>query len=189
LETFFRAASIADAPAAVARLSERYRTISELLSAEPAILAVDAGVEAAAALEAVRALTVQAAGDELRERPALLTHDRVAHLLRTLIGFRSDECLIVLFLDGRRGLIDHEIIAVGRADAVDFDQRRIILRAICRGACGIILAHNHPSGDPTPSSSDWRATRQLADGARALGIYLQDHLVVAGGKVRSAMFA
>ena len=56
-----------------------------------------------------------------------------------------------------------------------------------RGAMGLIVAHNHPSGDPTPSSSDLRVTRMLADTARSLGICLHDHLVVAGDEVRSAM--
>jgi DNA repair protein RadC len=71
---------------------------------------------------------------------------------------------------------------------VDFDQRRILLRAMGRGASGIIVAHNHPSGDSTPSRSDVEVTRRLADLAEVLGITLHDHLVVAGGETRSAMF-
>ena len=119
--------------------------------------------------------------------PAIRGDKEAAAFLKALIGFRSDEALVVLFLDSRRGLIDHEVIATGRADSVDFDQRRILLRAMARGASGIIVAHNHPSGDARPSTSDIRVTRQLADTARGLGICLYDHLVVAGGEVRSVM--
>ncbi len=132
---------------------------------------------------------IQAASEELHERPALPAPEDVARFLKALIGFRCDECLVVLFLDARRRLIDHEVVAVGAADSVPCDQRRIVLRAICRGAKAIIVAHNHPSGDPRPSSSDIQATRLLADATRGVGICLQDHLVIAGGEVRSAMLA
>jgi DNA repair protein RadC len=127
--------------------------------------------------------------DELRERPSICDQRAAARFLKATLGFRCDELLVVLFLDARRRLIDHEIIAVGRPDSVDFDQRRILLRAIGRGASGIIVAHNHPSGDSRPSRSDVEITRRLADLAEAFGIKLHDHLVVAGGHTRSAMFA
>ena len=133
-------------------------------------------------------MMVWALRDELRERPSICDQGAAARFLQATIGFRCDELLIVLFVDARRRLIDHEIIAVGRPDSVDFDQRRILLRAMGRGASGIIVAHNHPSGDSTPSRSDIEVTRRLADLAEVLGITLHDHLVVAGGKTRSAMF-
>jgi DNA repair protein RadC len=187
LEAFFEAAGVPHSIIAADRLTARYRTVAELLSADPAMVAEDAGSAAAAAIARARGLMLHAAGDELRKREPL-TRTRVAHFLKSIIGFRCDECLVVLFLDARHGLIDHEILAVGRPDSVEFDLRRIVLHAIGRGATGIIIAHNHPSGDPQPSSSDFRVTRQLADTARGLGISLHDHLVIAGGEVRSAMF-
>jgi DNA repair protein RadC len=129
-----------------------------------------------------------ALADELAERRPVCTQGQAARLLKALIGFRCEELLVVLFLDSRRRQIDREIVAVGRPDSVEFDLRRILLRAIGRGASGIIVAHNHPSGDPRPSQSDMDVTRRLADASQALGICLFDHLVVAGGEVRSAMF-
>jgi DNA repair protein RadC len=140
------------------------------------------------ALAQVRGLMEHALGDELAERRPIRCDAEAATLLKALIGFRCDELLIVLFLDSNGCLIDWEDVAVGRPDSVDFDQRRILLRAIGRGASGIIVAHNHPSGDPRPSRSDVNATRQLTTVAKAFGIQLHDHLVVAGGQVRSAMF-
>ena len=130
-----------------------------------------------------------AAQEDLVLRQAIFGQAEAAHFLKTSIGFRCEELLVVLLLDSRRRLIDVETLAVGRPDSVDFDQRRILLRAIGRGATGIIVAHNHPSGDARPSQSDTAVTRRLADSCQALGIYLHDHLVVAGGEVRSAMFS
>lgn len=170
-------------------MSARYSTLSELLSAGPLILADYSGAAAAEALCAARALMTCALGEDLARRGSIVTTKAAGEFLKALIGFRCEELLVVLFLDSRTALIDHEIVAVGRPDSVDFDVRRILLRAIGRGASGIIVAHNHPSGDARPSRSDFEVTRQLANAAQALGICLHDHLVVAGGEVRSAMFA
>lgn len=189
LEAFLRAAAIAEPAASANSLGERFTTLSELLSAGPAVLADYAGGEAADALTTARALMLWAAGESLRARQPVRNGRETRAFLKMLIGFRSDEALVVIFLDSRRYLIDHEIVATGSADAVEFDQRRILLRAMGRGAVGIIVAHNHPSGDPAPSSQDIALTRRLAEVARELGICLHDHLVVAGGEVRSAMFA
>jgi DNA repair protein RadC len=177
-----------DPGAAAVRLSARYSTLSELLSADPAILAEDAGDVAASVLAGANALMVLALEEKLRERPSIQDPNSAKAFLKAAIGFRCEELLIVLFLDARKRLIDHETIAVGSPDSVEFDQRRILLRAIGRGASGIIVAHNHPSGDARPSRNDVEVTRRLADVAEAFGIVLHDHLVVAGGDIRSAMF-
>jgi DNA repair protein RadC len=153
------------------------------------IVAEDGGRAAAAVLASARELMVQAAADELLVRAPLATQAAIADFLKILIGFRRDECLVLVLLDARNALLGHEIIAVGRPDSVEVDQRRILLRAIAYGASAIIIAHNHPSGDPRPSISDIRVSRELADTCRGLGICLCDHLVIAGGEVRSAMFA
>ena len=188
LEAFFRSAAIANPKATAAALSARYSSLSELLSADPAVVANYAGESVAIILAEAAALMTSALEEELRERTPICDQKSAARFLSKLIGFRSDELLIVLFLDARRKLIDHEVIAAGRPESVDFDLRRILLRTIGRGASGIIVAHNHPSGDPRPSRSDVEVTRRLAEVAQMFGIALHDHLVVAGGETRSAMF-
>ena len=160
-----------------------------MLSADLSVVADYAGGAAADAIAEAGKLMAWSLAEELRERQPVCTQAAAAKLLKALIGFRCEELLIVLFLDSRERLIDHETVAVGRPDSVEFDLRRILLRAIGRGASGIIVAHNHPSGDVRPSQSDVEVTRRLADASHALGICLCDHLVVAGGEVRSAMFA
>lgn len=188
LEAFFRAAGVPDAAGAAARLSTRFSSLSELLSADLTVTRDYAGGDVASVLACARSLMVQALGDELQERPSIGSGKEAAAFLKQLIGFRADELLIALYLDARRRLIDYEIVARGRPDSVDFDGRRILLQAMGRGATGMIIAHNHPSGDPRPSRSDVEATRRLAHVADGLGVHLIDHLVVAGGEVRSAMF-
>ena len=148
-----------------------------------------AGAASARAIAAARQLMISAFEEELGDRQPIACPRDAASFLKALIGFRSDELLIILLLDRRRRLIDHEIIAVGTSDSVSFDQRRIVFRAIGRGASGIIVAHNHPSGDPRPSGMDISLTRRLAEVTSSLGISLVDHLVIAGGEVHSAMLA
>lgn len=160
-----------------------------MLSADSALIADYAGEAVADALGRAGELMILAAEERMRERLPIRTQADAARLLKALIGFRPEERLIVLFLDTGRRLIDYETVAFGRPDSVDFDCRRILLRTVGRGASGIIVAHNHPSGDARPSQSDIEVTRQLADASRALGIRLYDHFVVAGGQVRSAMFS
>lgn len=187
LEAFFTDAAVPDAKDAASRLAVRHRTLSELLNVEPIMLAEDAGLAAATILGHVRELLLHASDDELRTREPF-GPSTVGPFLKTLIGFRCDECIVVIYLDARHGMIDHEIVSLGDVMSTRLDTRRILLRAMARGAVSIIVAHNHPSGDPRPSRADYVATRQLADACRAVGVDLRDHLVIAGQEVRSALY-
>lgn len=101
------------------------------------------------------------------------------------MALRQDESLRIAYLDRDGRLIrvtDHEDAA---ADAVDLPIRAILRDALAWDAAALVLAHNHPSGDPTPSGADIDATLQLAEAARRVGIYVLDHLVFASGGCRS----
>jgi DNA repair protein RadC len=91
------------------------------------------------------------------------------------------EVLHVANLDGDRGLIARRSFHSALCDAVDFPLRAIIHDALTLDAAGLVIAHNHPSGDPSPSRADLMATRALVDLARPLGIRLHDHLIFAAG--------
>jgi len=84
----------------------------------------------------------------------------------------------VLLLDTRHGLIDAEVIAVGGLDHVPADPREVFKPAIRRSAAAVIVAHNHPSGDPEPSERDFQLTARLARAGEVLGVPLLDHLVI-----------
>lgn len=88
----------------------------------------------------------------------------------------------VLLLDAKHGLIGSEVIAVGGLDHVPADPREVFKPAIRRSAAAVIVAHNHPSGDPEPSPQDMALTERLAEAGRVLGVPLLDHLVVGRGR-------
>jgi DNA repair protein RadC len=95
------------------------------------------------------------------------------------------ETLAVAYLDADRRLIELVISPPEAAEHVDLPVRRILEDGLRLGATGIIVAHNHPSGDAQPSYEDVEATRELADTARRLGMRLHDHLIFAGGETCS----
>ena len=96
----------------------------------------------------------------------------------------SKESLWVAHLDDQSRCL-HVSRHEGDAAGVDFPLRKIIVEAVRHNSAAVLLAHNHPSGDPRPSDSDMRATRHLADAARALGCRVADHLVFGGNDCTS----
>lgn len=117
--------------------------------------------------------------------PLIRTAGDAARLLAPLFDGVQGERLAVLHLDGDRRLIALETHAVAGADEIELPMRAIFAAALGHDAVGLVVAHNHPSGDPRPSKADKAATRRLAETAAALGIALHDHLIFAGGECRS----
>lgn len=117
--------------------------------------------------------TEAAAGPTLSDSSALLDYLSLdmAHLLT--------ERLRVLFLNSGNRLLCDEIVADGSVNEAPVYPREIMRRALEVGATALIIVHNHPSGDPRPSRGDIEGTRRIADAARALGICLHDHLIIA----------
>jgi len=108
-----------------------------------------------------------------------------AELLAPLFADLAGERIAVLYLDGGQRVIAVDAHAVAERDAIDLPMREIFKAALGHDALGLILAHNHPSGDPTPSKADIAATHKFAGTAHNLGITLHDHLIFAGGESRS----
>lgn len=106
--------------------------------------------------------------------------DAAVTILRELcIAERGDrEVMAVCYLDGKNGVIGAEVIAIGGMHGCATAGREVFRGAILAGAAGIVLAHNHPSGDPTPSDDDYRMTQVLVDAGKTLGIHLCDHIVL-----------
>jgi DNA repair protein RadC len=108
-----------------------------------------------------------------------------ADLLAPLFAQGEREKLVVLHLDSDRRLIEVDEHPACAADAATLPMRTIFSASLRHGAEGLVIAHNHPSGNPEPSRADIEATRRLAEVAAALGIRLHDHLIFAGGECRS----
>ena len=104
-------------------------------------------------------------------------HAFVRYLMHTM-GSLPHELLRVVFLDPHRAILGEEDVATGSLDRIAIYPRLILRRALEKGAAAIILAHNHPSGDPTPSAEDRAVTAQLAGVSRLLDVVLLDHIVV-----------
>ena len=94
------------------------------------------------------------------------------------MAFAEREQFRILFLDKRNGLIADEVQQAGTVDHTPVYPREVVRRALEVSASAVILVHNHPSGDPTPSSADIKMTRDIIDVAKPLGILVHDHIIV-----------
>lgn len=113
----------------------------------------------------------------------VVTSAAAAALVRPLLAGRENEALVVVALDSRRRVIDVAVLTVGCDGTTIVDAQQIYRWALTRSrpTASIILAHNHPSGDPTPSPADRRSSRRVAAAGRVIGIPLVDDLVVTDG--------
>lgn len=119
-------------------------------------------------------------------RPTITSPEAAADVFRPLLAGHIDERLVVAGLDRRRRLIATCVLTIGSSGFTVVDPRQIFRWAIGKcgrsGADAILMAHNHPSGDPTPSSQDADVTERVARAGRVLGIPLLDHLVIGEGR-------
>jgi len=93
----------------------------------------------------------------------------------------AQECMTVVTLDNKNKMIDRHLVGMGLIDQCPVHPREVFRPAISDGAKSIVLCHNHPSGDPTPSMDDIRVTRQLIEAGKILGISVLDHVVIGRG--------
>ena len=120
------------------------------------------------------------------QRPILTSWDALLDYCHTAMAHRETETFRVLYLDRKNVLIADEEQAKGTVDHVPVYPREVVKRALELNASAIILVHNHPSGDPTPSGADLAMTAQIKDAADVLGLVLHDHLII--GKSRELSF-
>ena len=114
----------------------------------------------------------------IEKRVALSSFAAVVDYCRTAMAFLDHEEFRVLFLDKKNHLIADEVQGVGTVDHAPVYPREIMRRALELSACAIILVHNHPSGDPQPSSSDINLTHQIVAVGKPLNIAVHDHLII-----------
>ncbi|WP_158912745.1 DNA repair protein RadC [Caulobacter sp. S45] len=175
----------ADPILAADALLGRFGGVGRILGAAEADLARVIGVDAARQLSLLHALLQRALEYPLRQRTVLSSFDAVRSYLRVRLAALPREVFHVLFLDKRNCLIADECLGVGSVDHAPVYPREVVRRALELSASAILLAHNHPSGDPTPSRADIDMTKLVVEAAKALQIVVHDHLVVAGGQVAS----
>jgi len=138
-----------------------------------------------AQLQAVLELARRALGEELKAGITLSSPQTVQHYLQLLLGSKSYESFVVLFLDVKNRLIASEELFRGTLTHASVYPREVVKAALSRNAASIILAHNHPSGSPQPSSADHTLTQTLKQALGLVDIRILDHFVVAGHQVYS----
>ncbi len=136
------------------------------------------GRDKAVTLIAAFELAQRMAKELPEESPVLDTPEAVVALLRAKNRLRGEETLQVLLLNVRRRLIRIDDLAQGTVDTILFDPRQVLKPAIAANAAAIIIVHNHPSGDPSPSEADIKVTRDLIRAAKLLKIEVLDHVIL-----------
>ena len=117
--------------------------------------------------------------NEVVSEPVENPGDVTAYLDTLNIRMADREMFVVLHLDVRNRVVAHEITSIGSQTASLVHPREVFKSAILKGACSIILSHNHPSGDPSPSKDDIDLTHRLVEAGRLMGIDVLDHIIVA----------
>ena len=176
----FRAIPRQDVKPLAHTLIETFGDFSAALSAPRERLAKIAGVgdTVIAELKVVEAAAHRLAQTRVLDRQAIAGWDALVQYCRTAMAHRETEQFRILFLDRKNVLIADEEQARGTVDHVPVYPREVVKRALELNASAIILVHNHPSGDPTPSDADIMVTRQIGEAAETLSITLHDHLVI-----------
>jgi DNA repair protein RadC len=126
----------------------------------------------------VQAAANRLARGEVKKRTALSSWTAVLDYCRTTMAFADKEQFRVLFLDKRNQVIADELQQTGTVDHTPVYPREVIKRALELSATALILVHNHPSGDPTPSRADIQMTQAIVEIAKPLGISVHDHIIV-----------
>lgn len=161
-------------------LLARFGSLPEVLGAPTYLLIEVKGVgdSVATDLKLVAAIAHRMLKGELKGRQVLASWSSVIEYCRAAMAFEAREQFRVLFLDKKNALIADEVQQTGTVDHTPVYPREVVKRALELSATAIILVHNHPSGDPTPSRADIEMTKLIIDTAKPLGITVHDHIII-----------
>ena len=184
----FRAIPRQDVKPLAKRLIAEFGGFNEVMAASPERLRRFAGVGNGAVqeLKIVEAAAHRMAQVRILNKPVLSSWDGLLEYCQTALAYQPLEQFRILFLDRKNILIADEAQQKGTVDHVPVYPREVVKRALELNASALILVHNHPSGDPTPSEADIQMTETVRVAAQALGITLHDHLII--GKTDNCSF-
>ncbi|MDQ6433169.1 DNA repair protein RadC [Mesorhizobium sp. LHD-90] len=184
----FRSIPRADTKARAKALLKRFGSLAEVLGAPEHLLREvdDIGEGAALDLKIVAAAAQRMMRSEIKGREVLSSWTQVIDYCRASMAFEDREQFRILFLDKKNALIADEVQQTGTVDHTPVYPREIVRRALELSATAVILVHNHPSGDPTPSRADIDMTKTIVASAKPLGIAVHDHIII-GKKGHASM--
>ena len=176
----FRALPRRDVKPLAKDLIKRFGSFAEVISAPEHLLSEVKGLGETTItdLKVIAAAANRVTHGEVRQRPVLSSWQHVIDYCRTAMAFADREQFRIIFLDKRNQMISDEVQQTGTVDHTPVYPREVIKRALELSATAIILVHNHPSGDPTPSQADIQMTKAIIDIAAPLGISVHDHIIV-----------
>src|SRR4051794_5845847 len=176
----FRSIPLKDTKPIAKALIAKFGSFAEVLAAPRQRLQEVKGVKEATStdLKLIHAAAGLMTRGAVKKRPALSSWQAVLDYCRTTMAFEDKELFGIIFLDKRNQVITDEIQQKGTVDHTPVYPREVVKRALELSATAIILVHNHPSGDPTPSRADITMTRQIVEIAKPLGILVHDHIIV-----------
>ena len=176
----FRAIPRIDVKPLAKTLVARFGSFADAIAAEPQRLAEVEGMRAGAITEfkIVEAAAQRFAKGAVKKRLPMGSWSEVVDYCRTSMAFEKREIFRILFLDKKNGLIADEVQGSGTVDHTPVYPREVVRRALELSATAIVLVHNHPSGDPTPSTQDVKMTLDIVAIAKPLGVTVHDHIIV-----------
>jgi DNA repair protein RadC len=176
----FRAFARKDTKDLAKRLIARFGSFAEVVNAPAERLkeVKDVGEGVVTELKILRAAAVRLTRSQIIEKPALTSWNQVLDYIRAAQAFEQRELFRILFLDKKNRLIADEVQGEGTVDHTPVYVREVVKRALELSSTAIILVHNHPSGDPTPSKADIDMTRLIIEAAKPLGVTVHDHIIV-----------
>ena len=166
-------------PIAKALLAQ-FGSLGAVLAAPPEALRAVAGMGEVSAVQikATHAVVTRMLREEVKKQPVLSSWKQVIAYVRAAMAYERNEQFRILFLDKKNNLVADEVQQKGTVDHAPVYPREVVKRALEIGASALILVHNHPSGDPTPSRADVEMTKDVQKAAAALGLLVHDHIVI-----------
>ena len=143
------------------------------------------GPQSSAFLALIRSCIERYLEHKVERTKSISSPEDVAHFVRIQLGSRQRECLMVLYLNDSNRLIHHTVVTEGTVNRTAFYPREIVQKALIHNATGLIIVHNHPSGDPIPSERDHGITKKLEKITKEFDIKVRDHLIVTPEKTFS----
>lgn len=140
------------------------------------------GLAKACQIKAAVELGRRVALDHGRVKPVIKTPEDVASLLMEKMRYLDREHFMVLLLNSKNQVLATETVSIGSLNSTVVHPRELFKQAVKRSAAAVILVHNHPSGDPTPSGEDLAVTKRLVEGGQLLGIEVLDHIIIGDQK-------
>ena len=176
----FRSIPRADTKPVAKALIAKFGTFAEVIGApmERLMEVKGVGESVAADLKLVQASAVRLARGEVAQRPLLANFNAIVDYCRAAMAFHEREQFRILFVDKKNQLIADEVQQEGTVDHTPVYTREVIKRALELSATAIVLVHNHPSGDPTPSIADIDMTKKIVSAGKELGVVIHDHLII-----------